>query len=384
MITQHNIYSVLRAKDWRYSTLPFVTGCLYLFVFLFDLSFEKETLLFLCSFIVSAIGFACSGYLINEFFDIESDTQAGKDNKLSRLSGIKISALFIISFILLFIPWIWLPSDPVSWILIFSELTLLLMYSIPYPRLKNIYWISGSIDSLYAYVIPLLLAFHTNSIYSGKTMDAVIFLFLLAIFFFGFRNILIHQLRDSIHDSKAGIMTLPQKLGAKKTNLFLTASMLLEVFFFCFFSVLLSIAHPVFILWTAVFAGIIVFNFLTKQATDKELHSTDISKYSFTDIAYQLWFPLFNIFLLIYQDWRWVFLLPLHIILLIPRFRLEVVYFLTEKVFVKIKIAWHFIVLHFISRPANYIIYYFFKLFNVDLRKKNMSAFSFLVTFLKK
>ena len=379
-----SIYSVLRAKDWRYSFLPFVAGCLYLFMVLFDLTFEKKTLLFLLSFLISAIGFASTGYLINEFFDIESDTKAEKVNSLSKVSKQRLLLLFTLSLTVLFIPWIWLPSDPISWILIFSEIALLLSYSLPLTRLKNVYWISGVIDSLYAYVIPLLLVTYSCSIFSGKSTDTFIVFFLLSMFFFGFRNILIHQSRDIDYDIKAGIMTLPQKLGEKKTNFYLMFAMILEIIFFCFFCVLLSIEHSVFFFWLIVFAGIIVLSFFTKKTKIKEENLSDESKYTFTDKAYQLWFPLFNLLIIVYHDWRWLLILPLHIFLFIPRFRLEVIYFLAENIFVKLKTGYHFVVLHFFSRPINYLIYYFFRLFNVDLRKKNMSACSFLLTFLNK
>lgn len=377
-----NYYTLLRAKDWRYSVLPFVAGSLYLSMLLFGFSFNLDTLLFIVAFLISSVGFAATGYLINDFFDIRSDAKAGKENKLKNFSKPKIFFFFFLSFSVLFIPWIWLPVDSIIVTLIFLEIVLLLVYSLPFTRLKNVYWLSVIIDSLYAYVIPLILAVYTSGVFAEKPVNIEFLPLVLSMFVFGFRNIFIHQLRDINYDIKAGIVTLPQKFNIRETNNYLMTSVILEVLFFVSFCILTGIKQPAFFIWLFVYSVILLFKILKTKKNHTAL-SVDI-KYSLSDVAYYLWFPLFNSILLIYTDWRWLIILPFHIALLIPRFRLEFIYFLFEKLWLKLKAGYHFIFLNCFSRPVNYMIYYSFKLFNVDLRKKNMSASAFIQTLLKK
>jgi 4-hydroxybenzoate polyprenyltransferase len=66
-----------RAEDWWIGKASLLLGLVYLFSIRFRISFSDFWLWGLCS-LVTIIGFASLGYLVNDYFDQEKDARVGK------------------------------------------------------------------------------------------------------------------------------------------------------------------------------------------------------------------------------------------------------------------------------------------------------------------
>lgn len=366
-----------RSKDWRLSLLPFIMGCVYLWIWHFGLPFDGHTLLLVALSLVTATGFAALGYFINEFFDQRHDALAGKPNRLTPLSSQIQLGLLIAAMSTAFLPWLWLPADGTSWVLIGMQTGLFLLYSLPFPRLKAIPFVSNLVDMGYAYVVPLLLSFRTYALYAEDYYPLWIVPLVLTVGLVGFRNILIHQVNDVFNDRRAGMNTLPQMLRPKATSAAFLVMLTLECGCFVTFCIALAsdnrsmYALPIlFILFIVIriyfLRNVLSFRFFPLENTRH-----------LTDPFYQLVFPAVLLVAMIHVDWRWASLLPAHAALLTP-----------SEVFVRLAASgrnayWWLIrqrpmVRAAISAVVNYPIYWMFRLFGVDLVHERKSAVEFI------
>lgn len=367
---------VTRSTDWRLSFVPFIIGCVYLWIYIFNVPLESGSLKLFFFSLMTTFGFASLGYFINEFFDKKTDKAAGKINKLSLLKPGQQFFLFVSCLLITFVPWLWLPADSITWLLISAELILFLLYSLPFPRLKSVPYLSGFVDSFYAYVVPLTLSFYTYRLYSGAELHGFIFLFAAAVFFIGYRNITVHHINDIFKDKLSGNVTLPQKAGVFKTNLVVILSLLYEVFFIILFSLYLSFESPLFTLWILFY---VVFIFVRTVKLKININYIVIEPVrQITDPAYQIIFPLFTIFLLIVSDWKWLILLPAHILILTPLYIFKPLINLFKWLYLNTVIIFSVYVRAFLSATVNYPIYFLFLLFRIDLKKENKSAIEYL------
>ena len=373
-----NILKVTRAKDWRLSFVPFIIGCVYCWLWWFQISLSVESvLLFVLSF-VTTFGFAAFGYFINEFFDKKADAKAGKINKLSVLPASYQLLLFIGCATITFLPWYWLPADKITVVLIAAEIFFFFIYSLPFPRLKNVPLVSGFIDSGYAYVLPLLLSFHTYSLFVKSAHNEMIYFFAGAVFFIGFRNITIHHVNDIFKDMRSQTLTLPQVIGVNATNTLIIVLMAEEILLLLLWSAIVTIQHPFFAVWIIIFITAIVLRYrIAIQNFRFDFISIEPVRH-LTDPIYQYVFPAFSLLLAMDADYKWLLLLPLHIVLFLTRSMLlimwdklfwgslEFKYFFINRVIVTIRIA------------GNYAIYYGFLMVGINLRKENLSAWSYI------
>lgn len=369
MKNQANISELLAAtrfKDWRLSFVPVIIGIVYFWLYWFKIKLNINSIVLFLLSLTTTIGFASFGYFINEFFDKTSDAKAGKVNKLSSIHPGYQLLLFFTAVGFMLLPWIWLPNDQLTWILITTEIILFLAYSLPFPRLKSFPFISGFIDSSYAYVIPLVLSCHTYELFSKTQVPGFFMMMVIGFFITGYRNILIHQVNDIFKDMRSGIKTLPQKLGTIKTSwtiLILTISELGILISFLSMAAINSpliciclLAYGIFL----VYRIIILFNF--KSIRFVSIHPIR----HLSDPFFQFWFPLIILGVLIAFDWHWAVLIPVQISLIVSR-----------PLFEKIGqyLRW---CKRMLSLFVNYSIYYAFKIFGVDLIKENKSALGYM------
>lgn len=363
-----------RAGDWRFSFVPFIIGCVYLWVLGFEIEFSGGALIFLLFSLCTTFGFAALGYYINEFFDRDSDRRAGKPNRLDLLSPVLRLLLLLVILCLTFLPWLHLPVGPYTPALIGLEVGLFLLYSLPFPRLKEKPFLSGIVDASYAYVVPLLLSVYTYSLYAIVQPNLFLLLFLVSVFFIGVRNITIHHINDVFSDLRSGNPTLPQKLGPVRTNVLLRLLFVAEFMFFTLFFVWSALQYALFWLWVAIYVGYVATG-LWRARKDLMGPYLGIAPVRHTpDRAYQVIFPLLMLSFLWLEDWRWLALLPFHALLLLPSFSWD-----------KAKEAFHWIagkLLVYVVIPlriaGNYAIYVFFRILGVDLVKEKKSALGFL------
>ncbi len=376
----HNLSVVTRAKDWRLSFVPFIMGCVYMWLWWFQLPCTAHTILLTFLSLITTIGFASLGYFINEFFDKASDAKAGKLNKLTFIAPTLQFAIFASSVALTFLPWIWLPASKFSWLLIGVQISLFLIYSLPFPRLKESTYLSVIIDALYAYVVPLALSFYTFSLIANTLyFPAWFYLFAVAVFFIGLRNIIIHQADDIMKDKQSGMKTLPMILGIANTKILLQTVLLYEVLFSTLWMLLLGVERFIFLPCLIVYLLLAVYS-----ANDVNTRVHNKNSQFIINNAYQYLIPLVMILLLTINDVKWLAILPLHVMLLVPFHLLQKTLNIINSF---ISVIHRFVlndVRNFVSAAINYPIYYCLLMFGVDLKKEQMSAWEFLQSRIKK
>jgi len=362
-----NISQLTRSKDWRLSFVPFIIGCTYLWIFIMDIQFDADSLIMWLLSIVTSIGFASLGYFINEFFDKKTDALAGKLNKLAFIHPLLQFGLFVILLLVTILPWFFLPSDALSFWLIGIEIMLFLVYSLPFPRLKNNPFVSGIIDASYAYVVPLVLSAHTYALFSGADLGVGIYFFSIGVFIVGGRNITIHHVNDIFKDKRSGIVTLPQRIGPTATNKMIRAMLVLETLFLLLSFIVVSLNFPLFWIWVSIYVFCLVYKIVAEHIDFESEHFCIEKGRHFPDFIYQIVFPVSILFLTLSSDFLWICVLPLHGVLLVS-------WELYKK-------PWHRFI-WFIQNPLrggvsaciNYPIYFMFLLVGINLKAKNMSA----------
>jgi len=367
------ISATTRSVDWRLSFVPFIMACVYLWSSLFNIGFSLGSLSVFALSVCTTFGFAALGYFINEFFDKADDLKAEKINKLSLISRRWQLALFIVILSACFLPWLYLPKNTITFYLILAELSCFILYSAPYLRMKRSTYFAGILDALYAYLIPGLLSYHTYSLLASRLSSSVPILFFLALFFIGYRNIFLHQIKDILGDQKAGMISLPMRLGVKSSYVFLKLLYFLELVLILSFSVELIFIDKRYmpcLLLAIIYLGYVQADLLKifKGATYFAL----LPIRHVLDLLYQLWFPLLQLSILVWIDWRWVIIVPFHLLFFVNRDFIVTFYGRT------IDYLWHRSLRHLLSAVLNYPIFLLFKMFGVDLIKENKSALSYL------
>lgn len=365
---------VTRSNDWRLSFVPFVMGCVYMWLWWFKIPFEAQTVWLTFLSLITTVGFASFGYFINEFFDKESDAKAGKINKLAYLPGSYQLGILLSSLALTFLPWLWLPKTILSISLIAVQIGLFLIYSMPFPRLKEHTYLSLIIDSSYAYVVPLLLSFYTFSLIAGQPgFPLWLYLFLCAVFFIGLRNIIIHQIKDVMKDYQSGIQTIPLVAGINTTKLILKTSLLYEVCFFILCMMVLQTERRWILVVMAAYLPMAIHSIAALRKNETVNYNQLLINY-----AYQYLTPLVMILLLGMQAPVWFVVLPLHIALLVPLHLLQKLFNIIKAIFSLLHRFIYNDVRNWLSAAVNFPIYYCFRACGVDLKKEKTSAWQFI------
>jgi len=376
-----NTINLTRAKDWRQSFIPLIFGNLYLWLILFKISFDFKILWILFLSLTTSFGFAALGYFINEFFDKEDDFVAGKINKLQILDAYKQVILFVCILLFTFIPWVFLPFNKISIVLITIQVLLFIIYA-SYPfRLKKNKYLSGIIDSMYAYTIPLLLSYYTFYLVSRSDSfnPLILFTYSLLLLITGYRNITIHYINDIFKDKRVGLITLPRHIGVKKTDSLLKICLLLEAIILFVFIMLIGQNYTGFYLLLIPFAYKLYKGFSQYFILKNKNIVTNFIRH-IPDAYFQYYFPISILLLLIISNFRWAILLPIHLILFVPNFRFQPLISLWHRI--HFRLYFNYIYYGYIRKTIswiiNYSIYFLFLLFKVDLKKRNISAINYL------
>ena len=366
-----NLGNLTRSDDWRLSLVPLILGCTYLWAVLLQIEFTLDHFLVIVLSYVTSFGFAALGYFINEFFDQAHDKKAGKINKLSLIAPKYQLTLFLSLLLFTLVPWIYLPKNNLSYVLIITELLLFLIYSMPFIRLKETFFFAGVIDTMYAYVVPAVLSYHTYSFLSESTISLeYISLFFLLLFVVGYRNILVHQIKDVMGDIRSKTKSLPQLLGPDLSNKFLHWLVFFELLLLSLTLIWFSLNSWQFSLFIAL---LILFIYQHKSSL-KQLLVFDgffaLKKVrQSTDVYYQKFFPVASLVFLIGVDPYWLVVAPMHWALFVN---------------LNLKNRYHTYVRPVLSSMINYSIYYMFLLFGVNLKERQVSAINFLKSKFKK
>jgi 4-hydroxybenzoate polyprenyltransferase len=227
------------SNPWRYKA-PLLMAVPYFMLVFSEIDTWMAIKFILLSYI-TIIGIAGLGYLINDYSDREKDGLAGKTNALIDMSMGRIRLLFLLFGVLAVAPWFIFPMTVWSLFLLVLELGLFAAYSLPPIRLKE-RGIAGVLtDSLYAHVVPTILAAYTFWLIDDRNYHAFgtfVVVFGLWQLILGIRNIVLHQLKDANADRNSGTRTWMLDWGAEKSRRWTRWLLVLEVLAFlanCFF-----------------------------------------------------------------------------------------------------------------------------------------------------
>jgi 1,4-dihydroxy-2-naphthoate octaprenyltransferase len=371
-----NILLATRAKDWRFSFIPQIFGNLYLWLLLFKIDFGIKGLILLLLSLITSFGFAALGYLINEYFDQEDDAKAGKINKLKFIPKLYLIKLIVIILLATFTPWIILPFDEISGVLVTTQIALFFLYASPPFRFKKNSYLSGITDALYAYIIPLLLSYYTYYLYSGSASINFHYIICYSILLYiaGYRNIIIHYINDIFKDKKAGLITMPRAIGVNNTNNLLISLLFIE--FVLLIITVVIISKEIFLLWFLFLPILFLVYKAISQAQklpDKIIVNKPIRHAP--DLYYQVYAPAIILAVLIWYDFKWALLVPIHIALFIPLYRLHPFISWFKRINFKLYYIW---TKQIISWVVNYTLFFMFILFGVNLKKRQLSALGYI------
>lgn len=371
------LQELTRAGDWRTTLVPFVLGCVYLWLWWFAIAPGADAALLVLLSLVTTVGFASFGYVLNEWCDIADDTRAGKPNRMAFVRPWQRVAILFSTLLFTLIPWAWLPSNALSWMLIAAQLGSFLVYSIPFPRLKRIPPIAVVLDAAYAYVLPLWLSFHTYALFADAGYASWTLPLFGAVAAIGLRGIILHQVDDVLNDARSGITTLPRMLGTSSTARAILTLLVAEVLLFVIFLSMLalqSFQSVALVLPLLYFLHVGWGLFRGRKALSLR-YLPIIPQRHLTDQFYQKTFPLAVLVLLAFQSPLWAVIIPLHLLLVVSGAQLAQWRFLLQKMAVFI---YYRLFRKVANAAVNYPIFLLFLLFGVDLRKEDTSALSYL------
>jgi len=355
-----------RAEDWWVGKASLLVGLVYLFSICFSIPFDAFWWYSLWS-ILTIIGFASFGYLVNDYFDQEKDALVGKKNYLlGKPTSLKI-AYCLIALLLLSAPWFFLPHDRITYLLIFLQLVSYFIYSIPPLRFKERGIPGLVVDTLYAHAIPTLLAAYTYTLIAGQKPQ-IIFFGLLFCWqsCVGIRNVLLHQQNDLASDKKSNTNTFLRANKNMATAKSLAYIKVVELLFLTSLLVFLS-SHNILFSVSLVALTIGAINNLL-------LDKKNGYRYYFPNVLYDQWLPYSYIVILAIIDIRFLLLLPLQAILftsIFVRDQYKKIPFQDYRDHLKHLFLFLFIKFKLL---ANWMIYLVFRLAGIDLIKEKTDA----------
>lgn len=364
-----------RAEDWWVGKASLLVGLVYLFTIYFQISFERFGIWACCS-LITIIGFASLGYLVNDYFDLEKDKLANKKNFLKHKSAVQQAVYLSIALLLLFAPWYFLPYDFFTIALMLLQLLLYVLYSLPVIRLKERGLWGLITDALYAHSIPVLMAVHTYALISSKPLNITFIVLLFAWqFCVGLRNILLHQLNDSDSDRVSGTKTFTNKYNIHTSTHFLTGLRITELALLLFLIAILYLQNQWFLI---TFLGVSL-SLLLFFSMDKN----NGYRFYFPNLLYDHLLPLSFIVILSLRDIRFLFLFPIQLLLFSGKWLLTLLEsFELQYRWSQIKNgssrAFHTIFGRF-KLGVNRLIYNCFKQIGVDLIKEKTDAKGYIL-----
>lgn len=208
-MTHLRIKHLLKTNRWWDYQLPVMLAGVYCsLTFAPNLPTVWMTISTMLIFFVASIGIGGFGHLVNDLFDVDQDLASGAESLIADRQTFKVVRKFIVVILLAWLPWFWLPTNPMILSLLTMEFLLCICYSMPPIRLKDRGAFGLIADSLYSYTISnavALLVFAKLAYIKLPSWFAGLWIFWS--FTVGLRQILGHQIEDLSRDRIAGIRT---------------------------------------------------------------------------------------------------------------------------------------------------------------------------------
>jgi len=308
------VISATRIDQWWIPKATNLLVVLYASVMVSGLPPFPDALSLLVLSFLTILGIASFGHLLNDWNDIASDIRAGKRNRMAGLRPRARWLLLLAALAIGLLPWTVLPMTALSAQLLVLEFGLFVAYSVPPVRLKERGLWAALADGAYACAIPGVLASYTVFLSAGRTMTvalfAALFVWQLSL---GVRHYLNHLAIDRGNDMASGTPTLATVRG----NRFIHAvvrRLVLPLEFLAFIGFLLIVDRPV--LLAAVVVAFLLLSAVNIVLTLGRKYPLIVYRFSTSNLdrVYQGFLPLALLVLLIVEDWRFTWLLLLHLL----------------------------------------------------------------------
>lgn len=339
-----------RTNEWWQPKAGIILAAVYLAVLIFDVPL-LTTIQYFIPAVITILGIGVFGHLVNDYFDIKADLKAGKPYKLANTTPVNLLVYFAGVLLLALLPWLVLPFTKFSMGLLLAEFVLLMVYALPVIRLKERGFLALITDALYAYVVPVFLAFYTfsllgNAHYNIIPLAVSAFLWLLVA---GIYNLAIHQLSDFDNDVFTHTKTWATNIGKQKAHYF-TIRVLwsLKIFFFLAFSIFLLKYN----LWAGslLLSAICIKIFKLFSSKDFSAHyqNKNIVYLQKINFHYHRWLPYLILVVLSLTNFLFALILVLHYVLFNYR---DIVWFYKKFI--------HNHIRRVLSVTVNYAFFYF-------------------------
>jgi 4-hydroxybenzoate polyprenyltransferase len=218
-----SIRQIIRFDNWWFAKIPPLLAAAYLSILLGGLDLGRAVPLLGC-FVLSIACVASYGHVVNDLFDVEADTLAGKPNAVVDLGPRRA---VLVAFALVLAGWLTatLGDYPrVAGLLLVLNYAWPTLYSVPGVRLKERGVLGVVCDALGSHVTPTLFAVTlfvppiTSVMSDVTTVAALLVVWSLAQ---GTKGILNHQLADLANDEVAGVVTFATSVSAGRLERFL-------------------------------------------------------------------------------------------------------------------------------------------------------------------
>lgn len=336
MANSISVRKLVRFDNWWNSKMPLLLTIAYFCIYFTALPF-KDALPKLAILLVWLIAAAASGHVINDWFDIQIDRNAGKTNAISNLTPANRYLVLTILLLLAAVP-IYLLSNYRVLLLVCLQQILFILYSQHTWRLKEQPLAGIITDMFYAYVIPaiiIVMYFRAEGSISGLLKITMLGWLICQ----GLRNILLHQVSDYETDAISDVKTFAVTYGKQNTlTLINFALVLLEVVSLLMWTAIVSMYFfswllPAVLLF-ALIKGVVEYQY---WATEKSWKSAAHPTFSLLNNLYEEVLPLAVLFALGRSNYLFFFLLLIHIFLfksnaynLIAAIRAFIYYFRTK------------------------------------------------------
>jgi len=312
-----DVIATVKLDRWWKPKAANLMAVLYSVMLMTRLPYSRALVLLILS-LVTIVGIGSFGHVINDWYDIPADDVAGKANRLAGLAPWKRYGLTCVVLAMALLPWLALPFDGVSLMLLLLEFALLLAYSIPPFRLKARPIWALVADAGYAYAVPAALAAHTFFLAGGRADNRVL---LGSLFFWqsalGLRHFLNHLALDRTNDLRSGTPTLATRKGNRYIHE-LIRSVILPLELLGFVAYLVTMSPSVGVLIFAMIAGLFCVS-ISFHAVLTVGRRYPVLTYRFSKIPadrmYQDILPLALLSGLVVTDWRFSVVLLAHVVL---------------------------------------------------------------------
>ncbi|WP_343613160.1 UbiA family prenyltransferase [Flavobacterium sp.] len=226
----------IRIGTWWFKLPPFLV-LIYLYFIkanIKDIRYESYLILFLLLGLIIGAIFAS---LINNYYDQEDDTIAGKENLMARLDKrsqlITLGTIFLMGILYSF----FLLSNIFALVFYWLGWICFYLYSCKQFRLKEKTYFGIILDGLGSQFFPSLFifAFLFNG-YINNDLTYIISGSIWMLFSFGMRSLIIHQYYDYENDLKAGVSTFVNSSSESVKNAFKFFILIIEFLSFLIFN----------------------------------------------------------------------------------------------------------------------------------------------------